>query len=99
MREAPALARIQREYSGQKVDVIAINIFPSASLAEWKDYWQRAGGGDVIFAQDTRHEAMRALEIRSAGATVVVDREGREVYRDGSATAYHVLKAAVEKAQ
>ena len=98
MREAPALARIQKEYGDMGLDVVAVNIYPRAGLAYWKEYWQAVGGGDVIYAQDTRSEAVIALRVRSAGSTIVVNRQGREVYRDGSATTYEVLKTAVEKA-
>lgn len=90
--------RIHEEYKNQGVDVVAVNIFAAAGLAYWKEYWQMAGGGNVIYAQDTRHEAMRALKVRYSGSTIVLNRNGREVYRDQSATDYETLKAAVEKA-
>jgi hypothetical protein len=78
--------------------VVAVNIFPAAALDSWTRYWKSVGGGDVVYAQDTRREAVRALEVRSAGATVVLDRQGREVWRDHSATDYETLKSAVEQA-
>jgi len=52
----------------------------------------------VIYAQDRRREAMRALDIQTAGATVVISKQGRVVFRDRAATRYEVLKKAVEAA-
>jgi len=98
VREAPALNRIQGEYKARGVTVVAVNIFPAAGLDHWTQYWKSVGGGDVVYAQDTRREAIRALQVRFAGATVVIDRQGREVWRDNSATDYETLKAAVERA-
>jgi hypothetical protein len=77
---------------------VAINIVPETGLEQWAEYWRSVGGGDVVYAQDTRREAVRAFRIRSAGSTIILDRKGREVYRDSSATDYETLKAAVERA-
>lgn len=78
--------------------MVAVNIYTAAGLPYWKQYWQELGGGDVIFAQDTRREAIRGLNIRTAGATVIIDRKGHIVFRDLSATEYDDLKEGVEKA-
>ncbi|MCZ6474231.1 MAG: hypothetical protein O6934_12395 [SAR324 cluster bacterium] len=96
--EAPALARIQTEYRSQGLEVIAVNLLLSAPLEYWRQYWRRVGGGDVVYAQDTRREAVRELRIQTAGATVVIDRQGRIVWRDLYASPYVELQAAVEKA-
>jgi hypothetical protein len=77
---------------------VAVNIYPAAGLDYWTQYWRSVGGGDVVYAQDTHREAIRALQVRFAGATVVLDGAGREVWRDNSATDYDTLKTAVERA-
>ena len=92
------LARIQTKYRSRGLEVIAVNLLLSAPLDYWRQYWRRVGGGDVVYAQDTRREAVRALQIQTAGATVVIDRQGRIVWRDLYATPYEQLQAAVEKA-
>ena len=80
------------------MEVIAVNFYPGLHIQIWIDYWRAAGGGDVIYAEDTRREAIRALNIRTAGATVIIDKKGRIVFRDQAATTYGVLKIAVESA-
>lgn len=79
--------------------MVAVNVMPGAGLARWREYWREAGGGTaVLYAQDSRREAVRALGIRSPGATVVLDRRGRVIFRDASATGYDALKRAVTEA-
>ena len=80
------------------MEVIAVNFYPTIHIQIWIDYWRGAGGGDVIYAEDTRREAIRALNIRTAGATVIIDKEGRIVFQDRLATRYRVLKIAIESA-
>ncbi len=61
------------------------------------------GNGEVqallkFFAQDPNARVFWMLEALSAGATIIIDRDGREVYRDIGATAYDILNSAIEKA-
>lgn len=77
---------------------MAVNIYPAAGLKKWKKYWLSLGGGEVIYAQDSRMEAVKVLKIKTAGSTVIINRQGRIVYQDRSATTYEVLKEGVEKA-
>ncbi|MCH8077037.1 MAG: hypothetical protein IIC64_14625 [SAR324 cluster bacterium] len=80
----------------KKVDVIAVNVFPAAGLEKWRKYLTRFGGGDLIIAQDSRQEVVRAFRVRVAGTTIVIDIEGEEIFRDEVASSYAVLKNAVE---
>ena len=76
-----------------------INIWPVYSLQDWRAYWRLVGGGDAIFAQeDPNNQVFWMLGALSAGATIIIDRDGREVFRDISATPYETLKSAIEKA-
>ena len=92
------MARIQSEFRNQNVEVIAVNINPRTHIQTWIAYWRASGGGDVIYAEDSRQEAIRALKIRTSGATVIIDKKGRIVFQDQYATRYGVLKFAVESA-
>ncbi len=78
--------------------MIAVNVFSQFSLEDWEKYWREVGGGDVIYAHDPRREAIRTLNVRTVGSTVIIDKYGRIVFKDGVATAYKVLKEAVERA-
>ena len=92
------MARIQSEFRNQNVEVIAVNIYPDVDIQTWIAYWRASGGGNVIYAKDSRQEAIRALNIRTSGATVIIDKKGRIVFQDQYATRYGVLKFAIESA-
>ena len=78
--------------------MIAVNVFSQFSLESWEKFLRDSGGGDAIFAHDPRREAIRTLNVRTVGSTVIIDKYGRIVFKDGFATAYKVLKEAVERA-
>ncbi len=78
--------------------MIAVNVFSQFSLESWEEFVRDAGGGDAIYAHDPRREAIRTLNVRTVGSTVIIDKQGRIVFKDGSATTYKVLKEAVERA-
>ncbi|MFQ5860302.1 MAG: TlpA family protein disulfide reductase [Dehalococcoidia bacterium] len=96
--EAPALGRVYAELRDRSVEVVAINISPQYSLQEWQTFWRNIGADDVLWAQDTDGSATRAYQIRALGTTVVIDRQGRVVYRDEGATSYDTLRQAVQEA-
>lgn len=98
MREVPALNRIQSEYGERGVTIVAVNMYPRTGLQQWRAYWRSVGGGPVTHAQVPGREAMGALRVRYPGSTLVLDRQGREVFRDSAATDHKTLKAAVERA-
>ena len=78
--------------------MIAVNLMRSAPLDDWQKYFKYWGGGDVTYAQDSTFAAVRALNIQTAGATVIFDRQGKMVFRDHYATPFEFLQEAVEKA-
>ena len=78
------------------MDVVAVNIFAAAGLDYWRKYLGKFGGGELIIAQDSRQEVMKAFQVRYAGTTIVIDSEGEEIFRDEKASSYAVLKNAVE---
>ena len=82
MREVPALEKIQMEYRDQKVEVVAVNIFPSIPLTNWMEYLKKLGAPSILVASDPRREAVNALNIRSSGSTVIINKEGKVVYQD-----------------
>lgn len=80
--------------------MVAINVLAGRySLDDWKDFWERSGGGtDVIVAQDVNQRAVAAFSVRALGTTIIINRKGQVVYRDGIATPYETLRAEVDKA-
>ncbi len=80
------------------MEVVAINVFPQYSLRQWEEFWRSVGGGDALFAEDTNQRAVVAYKIRAAGTKIIIDREGKIVYRNGGVTTYEKLRSEVDKA-
>ncbi len=78
--------------------MVAINIAPYSSLAEWRDFWRSLGAEDVTWASDGDQTLIRLFRVTILGTTIIIDRQGRISYRDGGATPYEVLKTQVEEA-
>jgi len=78
---------------------VAINILPGRfTLGEWRAFWQYLGGGEVLFAEDARQQAVPAFNVRALGTTIIINREGRVLYRDSGATTYEKLRVEVGRA-
>ncbi len=80
------------------MEVVAINVFPQYTLRQWEGYWRSVGGGDALFAEDTNNRAVVAFNVRSAGTKIIINREGKIVYRNGGVTTYEKLRSEVDKA-
>ena len=80
------------------VDVVAINTQPFYNLQYWKTFWRGLGAGDVLWAQDSDYSAIAAYNVLNLGTTIIINRQGRIIYRDGGVTSYNKLRAEVEKA-
>ena len=93
--EARALAQLHREY-GDRLVIVALDVDPSSTPDLLRRFRQFAGNPDYVWAFDRRGEVTQLFRIRSLDTTIVVDGEGRIVYRDEYPTPYERLKAVVE---
>jgi peroxiredoxin len=94
--EGTALGQIIQEY-GDKVSIVAINIDPSATWDTINQFKQAAGNGALVWAWDTDQKVTTAYQVTALDTTLILDREGRVVYRDETPTQYETLKTELEK--
>ncbi len=80
------------------MEVVAINVFPQYSLREWEEYWRSVGGGNALFAEDTKQRVVFAFKVRAAGTKILINREGQITYRNSRTTTYEKLRSEVKKA-
>ena len=79
--------------------MIALNVVPQAgNLRVWEAFWRRAGGGDVLFAEDIRGDAVPAFNVRTAGTKIIIDRKGQVVFREPRTMGYEQLRSAAKQA-
>jgi peroxiredoxin len=94
--EGTALGQIIQEY-GDKVSIVAINIDPSATWDTINQFKQAAGNGAFVWAWDTDQKVTTAYQVTALDTTLILDREGRIVYRDEIPTQYETLKTELGK--
>jgi peroxiredoxin len=94
--KAQKLGQLYQEYSG-RVNIIALDIDPTSTLELLGQFKQAAGNGPFVWAFDSDSKVATAYQVTSTGTTIIIDREGRIVYRGGFPTSYDVLKGELEK--
>lgn len=80
--------------------MVAINLVPQYNdLREWQTFLEAFGAVDFVWAEDSRDQfASRTFNVQSLGTTIILDREGRMIYRDDTASSYEMLESGVLKA-
>lgn len=94
--EAQALARIYTEYQGSGVEILILDVWQGDTEEQFLQFKNSVKGGDHFWALDKGSRWALAYEIKTLDATVIIDRQGRIAYRDGSPTPYQKLKKEVE---
>ncbi len=99
--EARALARLYAEYRDRGLEVLAVDAQFDDTPADLDRFRRLVGTSpppDYRWAIDRDLKVVTTLGVRSLDTTVVIDPEGRIVYRDEGPTPYETLKRAVEAA-
>jgi thiol-disulfide isomerase/thioredoxin len=92
--EAQALARLQQEY-GDRISIIALDVDPTSTPEALARFKQAADDGPYTWAFDTDQRVTQVYEVRSLDTTVILDADGRVVYRDAFITPYQTLREAL----
>ena len=92
--ESRALARIQREY-GERVSIVAIDVDPTSTPNALAGFKQAADDGAFTWAFDAGQQVTNAYQVRALDTTLILDPEGRVIYRDAYPTHYDFFKEAL----
>ncbi len=95
--EARALAQLHEEYADKGLRVIVIDLDPDASTEHLQTFIDEVGENRLTWAFDTTGEFMRRYNVQALDTTIIVDGEGREVYRDIQSTSYDRLRSELQK--
>jgi hypothetical protein len=77
--------------------MIALDIDPTSTPKLLGQFKQAAGNGAFVWAFDSDSKVATTYRVTSTGTTIMVDSEGRIVYRGGFPTSDAALKAELEK--
>lgn len=94
--EAQALAQLKDEY-GDELYVVLVDIDPSSSPAQLQQFIQAIGQNNLTWTFDSDGSFSRAYGIRVLDTTIILNHEGREVYRDAYPTTYEKLKEELNR--
>jgi len=94
--KAQELGQLYQEYNG-RVNIIALDIDPTSTPELLDRFKQAAGNGAFVWAFDSDSKVATAYRVTSTGTTIIIDNEGRIVYRGGFPTSYDALKGELEK--
>lgn len=93
--EGQALDRIYEQFKDRGLQVIAVDVDPTSSPDALREWIDAAGSPGYTFSLDIRGQTALAYKVRSLDVTVVIDRDGRVVYRDSYITPYDALLKAI----
>ncbi len=93
--EAEALARLHEEV-GDRVTIVALDLDPGATPSALARFRALAGNGAYVWAFDREARVAQAYAVRTLDTTILIDPEGRIVYRDAVPTPYGQLAAVVQ---
>lgn len=94
--EAQAWGNIYRE-AGDKVEILIIDVWPDSDEEKLSQFKEVAQGGDHLWAIDKDFAAVNALGVRSLDTTIIIDAEGKIVYKDGVPTSEGKLREELAK--
>lgn len=94
--EARALTQLHQEY-GDRVNIVSIDVDPSSAPEKLAQFKQAAGDGDFTWAFDAGQKVTAAYQVISLDTTLIIDGQGRVVYRDQFPTPYQPLKDELVK--
>ncbi len=94
--ETQAWDRIKKEV-GDRIAVLIISPDPNETEERLLKFKELAKAGDeLLWAMDREGRIARALGVVTLDTTIVLDAQGREVYRDGVPTPYSRLREVLE---
>jgi peroxiredoxin len=94
--KAQELAQLYQEYKG-RVNIIALDIDPTSTPKLLGQFKQAAGNGAFVWAFDSGSKVATAYRVTSTGTTIMINGDGRIVYRGGFPISYAALKDELEK--
>ena len=88
--EARALARLHARY-GDQVVIVALDVDPTSTPEDLAAFREAAGNPDYIWAFDRDNTVALAYRVTRLDTTVIIDPQGRIVFRDEVPTSYETL--------
>jgi peroxiredoxin len=95
--EAQSWSKLYPAYKDKGLDLLVVSVDPN-DTPQTIGKFREAGGIDPLpWTIDETGEIPQSLNVRSLDATVIIDRQGRVVYRDAAPTPYETLEGELKE--
>jgi thiol-disulfide isomerase/thioredoxin len=94
---AQTLARLQPEYAPRGVRFVAVDVTSNVVAADLAPFLQAVGDNQLTWAMDSAGQFVRAYQINSLDTALILDREGREIYRNFQSSSDTEIRAALDR--
>jgi thiol-disulfide isomerase/thioredoxin len=94
---AKTLARLQPEYAKRGVRFIAVDLTPEVKPGDLPPFLQAVGDNQLTWAMDSSGRFTYLYQINSLDTAIILDGQGREVYRNHQGASDIELRAALDK--
>jgi thiol-disulfide isomerase/thioredoxin len=94
---AQALAHIQPEYAVRGVRFIGVDVTTGVAASDLQGFLQAVGNNQLTWAMDTTGEFVTTYQITTLDTAIILDRQGREVYRQYQGASDTDIRTALDR--
>ncbi|MBI1280126.1 MAG: redoxin family protein [Anaerolineaceae bacterium] len=94
---AQALAHIQPQYAAQGVQFVGVDVTTGVATSDLQGFLQAVGENHLTWAMDTTGQFVTTYQINTLDTAIILDQEGREVYRNLQGASDTDIRAALDK--
>jgi thiol-disulfide isomerase/thioredoxin len=94
---AKALAQLQPDYARRGVRFVAVDLTPEVKPSDLPPFLQAVGNNQLTWAMDSSGRFAYLYQINSLDTAIILDGQGREVYRNHQGASDAELRAALDK--
>lgn len=95
--EAQSWSKLYPEYKDKGLDLLVVSVDPNDTPQTIEKFREAGNIEPLPWTIDETGEIPQSLGVRSLDATVIIDRQGRIVYRDAAPTPYETLESELEE--
>lgn len=95
--EAQSWSKLYPEYKDKGLSLLVVSVDPNDTPQTIERFREAGNIGPLPWTIDETGEIPQSLGVRSLDATVIIDRQGRIVYRDAAPTPYKTLESELEE--
>ncbi len=95
--EAQSWSKLYPAYKDKGLDLLVVSVDPNDTPQTIESFREAGSIKPLPWTIDKTGEIPQSLDVRSLDATVIIDRQGRVVYRDTAPTPYETLESELKE--